>query len=860
MKKQSFISILLIFFSVIGFSQTTQRLEAENYTTFNGVSIETNTALSGGKNIGNCKNGYWVKFAGHVFNEYDTRFDIAAASRTQAGSPTVGTLTGTVEIRIDAVNGTLIGTASINATSTGNWTTYQIVSVTIAQTTGTHDLYFVFKPVTGNTYVGNFDYFEKVTNNTNVFIYTLTTGASPASGGNIYSGQSGNQFVEGTQITLTAVPKFGYSFLRWVDDNGNPVSTANPVTLTIASNATYIAEFKVANTPTISYINSIGTTPLTELTPTVYTEGTSVTLPVPSMTGYTFYGWSTSPTVPNTIKKIETTTTGSQIFYAFWGAAGGNEKETPAFPGAEGYGKYVTGGRGGKLIYVTNLNDSGAGSLRDAINQPGPRIVVFKVSGTIKLESELSITDNITIAGQTAPGGGITLRDYNVKIRGNNVIIRYLRFRMGDTFNIQNDALGARFQQNIIIDHCSMSWSTDECASFYENKNFTMQWCVISESLRNSVHDKGAHGYGGIWGGLKASFHHNLLAHHDSRNPRLGEYAARTVPLEGLLDIRNNVIYNWGLNSCYGGDAMNVNLVNNYWKPGPGTSNSTKERILSTGRNLDPTSPLYQIWGKFFIDGNYINGSNRATQDNWTYGVYNQFHGSQLPVSNADKVAMKINAPHNPGEIITHSATKAYELVLDFAGASLYRDAVDKRAVDDTRSGSATIMNGGNGSTNGYIDTPAAAGGWPELPTETAPLDTDLDGMPDAWETDKGLNPANAADGNLKTLDTEYTNIEVYINNIVKTITDIQNGTLGVDEYSKKSNLFYAYPTVGKNKITLKSFVDYDTVTIINSAGIVVKKITTTNTETEILVNELAHGIYFIKSSKTGLTTKIIIQ
>lgn len=470
---------------------------------------------------------------------------------------------------------------------------------------------------------------------------------------------------------------------------------------------------------------------------------------------------------------------------------GGGTDDTPAFPGAEGHGKYVTGGRGGKLIYVTNLNDSGAGSLRAAINQSGPRIVVFKVSGTIKLESELSVTDNITIAGQTAPGGGITLRDYNVKVRGNNVILRYLRFRMGDTHNVENDALGGRFQQNIIIDHCSMSWSTDECASFYENKNFTMQWCVISESLKNSVHDKGAHGYGGIWGGLKASFHHNLLAHHDSRNPRLGEYAGRTVPLEGLLDIRNNVIYNWGGNSCYGGDAMNVNLVNNYWKPGPGTSNSTKERILSTGRNQDPTSTLYNIWGKFFVDGNYVNGSPRATEDNWTYGVYNQFHGSQLPVSENDKKAMKIDQPHNPGEITTHTAAKAYELVLDYAGASLYRDAVDKRAVTDTRSGAATIMNGGNGSTNGYIDTPSAAGGWPELPTAEAPVDTDNDGMPDAWEKERKLDPQNPIDGNLKTLDGKYTNVEVYINSIVNHITENQNGSL--DVYVNPQNFVEKY-------------------------------------------------------------------
>ncbi|MFL9831725.1 pectinesterase family protein [Flavobacterium sp. ST-87] len=470
---------------------------------------------------------------------------------------------------------------------------------------------------------------------------------------------------------------------------------------------------------------------------------------------------------------------------------GGSSTGVPAFPGAEGHGKYVTGGRGGKVIYVTNLNDSGPGSLRDAINQSGPRIVLFKVSGNIKLQSELNITDNITIAGQSAPGGGITLQDYNVKVRGNNVILRYLRFRMGDTHDVENDALGGRFQKNIIVDHCSMSWSTDECVSFYQNENFTLQWCAISESLRNSVHAKGGHGYGGVWGGKNASFHHNLLAHHDSRNPRLGEYANDPFALTDLVDIRNNVIYNWGGNSCYGGDAMNVNLVNNYWKPGPGTSSSTMERILSTGRSLDTTSPLYGIWGKYYVDGNYVVGSARATQDNWTYGVYNQFHGSQLPVSDADKAEVKIETPHNPGEVTTHSATKAYELVLEYVGASLYRDAVDLRAVNDTRSGTATIMNGGNGSTNGYIDTPSAAGGWPVLPTADAPVDTDGDGMPDTWENENGLNPNNPIDGNMTTVDGLYTNVEVYLYGLVKRITDSQNGSL--DIYVNPENFVEKY-------------------------------------------------------------------
>ena len=452
-----------------------------------------------------------------------------------------------------------------------------------------------------------------------------------------------------------------------------------------------------------------------------------------------------------------------------------------AFPGAEGHAKYVTGGRGGTVIYVTNLNDdNNPGSLRYAINQPGPRIILFKISGTIQLKSKLSITKgDITLAGQTAPGDGITLRDYPFEISANNVIIRFMRFRMGDEAKQEGDALGGRFFKNILIDHCSASWSTDECVSFYQNENFTLQWCILSESLRNSVHGKGAHGYGGIWGGKNASFHHNLLAHHDSRNPRLGETAGDAFALSDLVDLRNNVIYNWVGNSAYGGEAMNVNMVGNYYKPGPGTTKN--ERIVAIDKLTDTGFPISETWGKFFIDGNFLSASARATTDNWTYSVYNQYHSKYGTVSEVEKSGMRLLIPLNSGEVTTHGAEKAYEKVLDFAGASFKRDPVDLRIIQEVRTGTATFMTGGNGSVNGIIDTQSAVGGWPELKSLTAPGDSDNDGMPDAWEVANGLNKNSPADAQLTTMDGKYPNVEVYINSNRK----LRNSNLKTDNFGK---------------------------------------------------------------------------
>ena len=240
-----------------------------------------------------------------------------------------------------------------------------------------------------------------------------------------------------------------------------------------------------------------------------------------------------------------------------------NDGVLRAFPGAEGGGMYTTGGRGGRIYRVTNLNDSGAGSFRAAVEASGKRIVVFDVAGTIHLTSDLRIrNDNLTVAGQTAPGGGVCIAGGTVVVDADNVIIRYMRFRLGDlntggNLSDGSDTIWGRYHKDIILDHCSMSWSIDECASFYANQNFTMQWCLLTESLRKSAHGKGDHGYGGIWGGKNASFHHNLLANHDSRNARIdhpGVYGSYLSTHRGNVDYRNNVIYNWGSNTTYGGE------------------------------------------------------------------------------------------------------------------------------------------------------------------------------------------------------------------------------------------------------------------------------------------------------------------
>lgn len=510
----------------------------------------------------------------------------------------------------------------------------------------------------------------------------------------------------------------------------------------------------------------------------------------------------------------------------------------PAFPGAEGSGRYAQGGRGTEgttnVYHVTSLKDDKnvAGTLRWALAQTGPRTIVFDVSGYIDLATDLKIPSNTTIAGQTAPAPGITLRYYTVNTSdAENVIIRYMRFRRSQVKDVNDgaDAAWGRHGNNIILDHCSFSWSIDEVASFYDNRDFTMQWCVVAEGLCNSGHTKGGHSYGGIWGGKNATFHHNMITNVHNRVPRLcgarfnwdgydTETYANSVQAE-RVDVRNNLYYNWGNgNGAYGGMGGYHNLVNNYYKAGPGTKNKSRVFQGSANSSNDSNGVLPDgLPGRFYIDGNYVTAQSAIydwsgfKQDSGT-GVnpsaltYTDSQG--LYGAAGATVNIKLDGEVDMADATTHTAEDAYNKILLYGGASLYRDAVDERFMTDATNGTTsyqmTETTDGEGNavtefTKGIVDKindPAAAAvaGQPSFPMlavveRPANWDTDGDGIPDAWEDANGLNKNSAADGNLYTLDSErtwYTNLEVYLNSIVEDITMAQKANAEIeieDEY-----------------------------------------------------------------------------
>lgn len=489
--------------------------------------------------------------------------------------------------------------------------------------------------------------------------------------------------------------------------------------------------------------------------------------------------------------------------------------ELLAFPYAEGHGRNTTGGRGGKVYRVTTLDDDAngntSGSFRWALKQDGPKTIVFDVSGTIYLKAELRTQkDNLTIAGQTSPGG-VCLADYPFTINSNNVIIRFMRFRPGNK-DVDCDALGGSDKQNIIIDHCSASWGTDECISVYGMQNSTVQWCLAAQALRVSDVKIAAaggkfasHGYGGNWGGNNASYHHNLIAHCESRVPRLGPRYT-TLALDNndgeRVDIRNNVFYNWGGEGCYGGEAQHVNIVGNYYKPGPGTDEAKSGRSYRIAKpdvypidysGKDKYGPWLQTWGKFYVNDNKTEGNTAVTQDNWTNGVFAQMDKNNCATDALWNERQQIRANAlvvEAGGVTTHSADEAYTRVLENVGACNYRDKIDELIVSDVKNRKASCtgdaskwsnLAGYSQNKSGYINAPTdiiatlgISNPYEVLQTVANPSlkDTDGDGIPDAWEEEYGLNPKKSADGKETSVDKngKYTNLEMYLNSLVQDI------------------------------------------------------------------------------------------
>jgi len=409
----------------------------------------------------------------------------------------------------------------------------------------------------------------------------------------------------------------------------------------------------------------------------------------------------------------------------------------PAFPGAEGFGANTPGGRGGRVIAVTNLNDDGPGSFRAACEAEGPRIVIFRISGLITLTRKLVIKNPyITIAGQTAPGDGICLRNFTFVIATHDVVVRFLRSRLGDLTAQEDDSItlaaGAR---NVVVDHCSATWSIDEDLSLAGDvSNVTVQWCLIAEGLNQSKHAKGAHGYGSLSrANGPVTWHHNLWAHNVSRNPRLGDNYGR--PPFPIFDVRNNVIYDYGeIASGLTQGVLKVNYVANYIRPGPSSKATTPIHVGG------PSDLTFYLWDNVFEGNKALSLNNSRFFDP-------EVIDGKRQVRTVDKA---FDAP----AVRTENPYAAFHHVLDAVGAFLpRRDSVDARIVSEVLLRRGAI-----------IDSQQQVGGWPDLKSTPAPKDSDGDGMPDEWERRYGFNPLDPSDANLDKDRDGYTNIEEYLN------------------------------------------------------------------------------------------------
>jgi len=404
--------------------------------------------------------------------------------------------------------------------------------------------------------------------------------------------------------------------------------------------------------------------------------------------------------------------------------------EPLAFPGAEGFGTSTPGGRGGDVIEVTNLNDSGPGSLRHALMQSGPRTIVFRVSGTIELQSDITVKNPyVTVAGQTAPGDGIAIKNYQVMISADDVVVRYLRFRRGRENSGRTDSLSLQWAKNVVIDHCSISWGTDQTLSTWVGtENLTVQWSIISEAL-----DHNNHGFAASLGGVKASYHHLLIANSPGRNPSVaGNHQHQTHN----LDFRNSVIFNFG-SRTFDGKPSSINIVNNYFKPGPNSTQSFFADIDDAGAyKAIPTTAWY-------LAGNVWEGNRQISEDNAQGAI--------------GAVQWLTDKPVEYAPVATVPAEEAYVSVLSDVGATLpKRDLVDARVIKEVETGVPTYG-------NGVVLHPDDVGGYPRLESLPAPADDDHDGMPNDWEIAQNLNPSDPEDGKMIQPD-GYSNLEHYLN------------------------------------------------------------------------------------------------
>jgi hypothetical protein len=531
--------------------------------------------------------------------------------------------------------------------------------------------------------------------------------------------------------------------------------------------------------------------------------------------------------------------------------------QLPAFPGAEGYAANISGGRGGVVFEVTTLEDDAtnppAGSLRAALKDTTtqPRTIVFRVGGVIDLKGRLDVgCSNVTIAGQTAPGDGICLKRYPMKVYGKNIIIRFLRFRPTDITGTNNPAIYGIDVENayyVMVDHCSLSWSIEEVCTLYDNHYTTLQWCLISEGLRNSFNTKGPHGYAGVFGGQYATYHHNLIASCDSRNPRFN--GARAHDTMQVVDYRNNVIYNWGSNTAYGGEIeitngkSYVNMINNYYKYGPASTN--KYRIIQP-YGADTTKT-----GKWYITGNYVDGSASVTTDNWSgTGVSPKTSGVSLTALKSDTVFV---CP----SVTTTSAETAFTDVLAKVGATLpKRDSIDERILKDALNRTASM------GTNGMVDTFYNHYTYPTYASGTPSYDNDHDGMSNSWEIAKGLNPDDPSDRNGDYDNTGYTNLEKYLNELVATngLSDVQSSTMKNYEFRLYSN----YPNPFNPSTTIKFEIakaGHVTLKIYDVLGkevrTLVDEIKTAGAyDVMFTMNNLPSGVYFYKMT-SGTRTEV---